>query len=130
MHSIQNSRTWTIFLPATWRSTNTYSNLLDICIAFLAAWWRGIANFEKYRVVLMIRDPRDVLVSRYYSLGYSHTPPSKHSDKYGDFLKERKRIRQITVDEYVVGGGDRLCLCIYQRCVQSLTLPLSGGLCD
>ncbi|MCQ3936012.1 MAG: hypothetical protein DPW18_03075 [Chloroflexi bacterium] len=68
----------------------------------------GIANLEKYRVVLMVRDPRDVLVSEYFSIAYSHSEPSLRGNKYQEFMKMRQQARQITVDEYVAGECDRV----------------------
>jgi len=68
----------------------------------------GIADLEKYLVVLMIRDPRDILVSEYYSYGYSHAVPSRRGNKYAKFMRMRQKARQLTVDEYVIGESDRL----------------------
>jgi len=60
----------------------------------------GIPNIENYRPVIMIRDPRDVLVSAYYSYSTSHGVP--HSkEKATEFLELRNRILAMTVDEYV-----------------------------
>lgn len=68
----------------------------------------GIPEIERYRVILMIRDPRDVLVSEYYSYAFSHSEPSKLGNKYIDFMKMRQKARDVTIDEYVVSESDRL----------------------
>ncbi len=68
----------------------------------------GIPELERYRVVLMIRDPRDVLVSEYYSYAFSHSEPSKLGNKYADFMKMRQKARNVTIDEYVLSECDRL----------------------
>ncbi len=68
----------------------------------------GIPELEKYRVILMIRDPRDVLVSEYYSYAFSHSEPSKLGDKYVDFMKIRQKARNVTIDEYVLSECDRV----------------------
>jgi hypothetical protein len=79
----------------------------------------GISDLEKYLVVLMIRDPRDILVSEYYSYGYSHAVPLKRGNKYDKFMKMRRMARQLTVDEYVIGESDRLYN-TYQRYIRLL----------
>ncbi|MES1021660.1 sulfotransferase domain-containing protein [Gloeocapsa sp. BRSZ] len=65
-----------------------------------------IKNLEKYRILLMLRDPRDVIVSNYYSLGFSHSLPLDE-ERRKEFLEFRGRIQKQTVDEYVVERADR-----------------------
>jgi len=79
----------------------------------------GIPELEKYRVILMIRDPRDVLVSEYYSYAFSHSEPSRLGDKYADFMRMRQKARTVTIDEYVVSECDRVCV-NYERYVSLL----------
>ncbi len=79
----------------------------------------GIPELKKYRVILMIRDPRDVLVSEYYSYAFSHSEPSKLGDKYVDFMRMRQKARTVTIDEYVVSECDRVCV-NYERYVSLL----------
>ena len=55
-----------------------------------------IPNLKNYRVILMLRDPRDVLTSHYYSTVYSHSPINS------TFLKLRNKALNMTVDEYVL----------------------------
>jgi hypothetical protein len=56
----------------------------------------------------MLRDPRDVLVSEYYSTAYSHVAPYGPSAKYEDFIKQRQTAQGVTIDEYVVADSERL----------------------
>ena len=63
----------------------------------------GIPNLDRYKVVLMVRDPRDLLVSSYYSLAYSHPVPLKTSGKHDDFMAARSTARRVSVDEHVLG---------------------------
>ena len=49
----------------------------------------GIPDLEKYKIVLITRDPRDILVSQYYSIAYSHGSPSKFGDKHDGFMSDR-----------------------------------------
>jgi Sulfotransferase domain len=66
----------------------------------------GIANLDRYKVVLMVRDPRDVLVSSYYSVAYSHPEPLPGSGKRDDFLAARETARRSGVDDYALAEGD------------------------
>jgi hypothetical protein len=79
----------------------------------------GIIDFDKYSTVLVIRDPRDILVSEYYSRGYSHAVPSNRGNKYNDFMKTRRQARQFTVDEYVISESDKV-YDTYQRYIKLL----------
>jgi hypothetical protein len=68
----------------------------------------GIHDFEKYSVILMIRDPRDVLVSEYYSYAYSHSEPSRLGNKFNDFMEKRRKARELTISEYALTECDRV----------------------
>jgi len=68
----------------------------------------GILELEKYIIVLMVRDPRDVLVSGYYSIAYSHKTPNQRSDKYEEFIESRKTAKELTIDEHVVAKSKSL----------------------
>lgn len=62
--------------------------------------YRNVPNMEQYNVVLMLRDPRDVLVSMYFSLLYSHSTTSKK------LKKSRKKYRNFTIDSFVLDNLD------------------------
>lgn len=68
----------------------------------------GILNLDQYLVVLMVRDPRDVLVSGYYSVAYSHPEPAYGTEKYKNFLKDKSFAQQATVDEYALAQCERV----------------------
>jgi len=59
-------------------------------------WNIAIQNIEKYKILLILRDPRDVLVSYYYSMRYSHVVI------HNDILQERELASKMTIDEYVL----------------------------
>lgn len=61
----------------------------------------GIPHLESYRTVIMVRDPRDVLVSGYYSYAYSHVAP-KAEEKVDEFKEWREFVQNLTVDEYAI----------------------------
>jgi len=62
----------------------------------------GVPELEQYILVFLVRDPRDLLVSEYYSLAYSHGVPDKRGDKYEQFLKLRRAAQSMTIDDHVV----------------------------
>jgi hypothetical protein len=76
--------------------------------------FEGIPDIEQYRTVLMVRDPRDVLTSLYYSVAYSHPEPAKNGDKHKPFITDRKHAREIRIDEYVLETAESERL-IYQH---------------
>jgi hypothetical protein len=59
----------------------------------------SIKNFEKYKVVTMLRDPRDVLTSLYFSMGYSHSIPE---NKKSEVLSQRAAALNTSIDNYVL----------------------------
>lgn len=62
-------------------------------------WIRGLEN---YRIVIIVRDPRDILVSEYYSIGWSHSIPPRTSHRRAELKKKRVKARELSVDEYVL----------------------------
>ena len=68
----------------------------------------GISELEKYKIVLMVRDFRDLLVSEYYSVAYSHAPPYKRGNKYDLFVRQRIKARKAAIDEYAVTESNRI----------------------
>jgi hypothetical protein len=65
----------------------------------------GIA-LEGFRVILMVRDPRDLLVSEYFSIAFSHMlPPDR--EKRREFAARRRFALEGGVDAYVLRYCDR-----------------------
>lgn len=62
----------------------------------------GIANLDQYRVILMVRDPRDILVSDFYSIRHSHPEPNAKGDKHASFVERRATSLQKTIDQFVL----------------------------
>jgi len=79
----------------------------------------GIENLEAYKILLVVRDPRDVLVSDYFSKVFSHSLPSLESDKRSDFEQRRQQAQAETIDEYVLRSSEKLYN-IYANYVQHL----------
>ena len=56
-------------------------------------------DFKKVKNILLIRDPRDMIVSQYFSAAYSHTIPKKGDVK--DYLIERREnLQNMDIDLY------------------------------
>ncbi|GEM_PF-5408635 len=49
----------------------------------------GIPEFENYKIILMTRDPKDILVSQYYSHAFSHAIPAEEGNKHAGFIAKR-----------------------------------------
>jgi hypothetical protein len=62
--------------------------------------WYPIPEFETYDAVLVIRDPRDILTSKYFSQASTHSVPfSPHKRKI--FFERRERVNNMKIDEFV-----------------------------
>lgn len=58
-------------------------------------------NLDGRKIIFYVRDPRDILVSMYYSFGFSH--PFSPSGEIRAYQQERRRqIQQMTIDQYVL----------------------------
>lgn len=59
-------------------------------------WLHEIPDMGSYPVLLVLRDPRDVMTSHYYSTAYSHALSSR------EMVARREAAQQETPDEYVL----------------------------
>lgn len=66
---------------------------------FYGALPSSIENFENYKVVLMLRDPRDVLSSLFFSTAYSHNIPECYQS---EMLDARNKTLSAGIDNYVL----------------------------
>lgn len=55
-----------------------------------------VSNLSRFKIILILRDPRDVLTSHYYSAAFSHP---EINDK---LILGREKALRLTVDEYVI----------------------------
>lgn len=90
------------------------------CYLGFRTYPEALANSEEFRTarkVFMFRDPRDALVSEYYSDAFSHAVP--RADAAGDgrdlFLKKRAEAQAADIDDWVLDkvGGIRNTLAVY-----------------
>ncbi len=58
-------------------------------------------GWEYFKSVFFLRDPRDSLISRYHSFGFSHGVP-KDKVTQVDFLKERTSIQNTDINSYCI----------------------------
>jgi len=79
-----------------------------------------IPNKEDYSIILHLRDPRDVLVSKYYSRAYSH-PRIVGVFNPSDF--QRQRWRDEGIDRFVLGSAEGLYRRYQQYCDHMLHRP-------
>jgi hypothetical protein len=64
-------------------------------------------NLDRYNSVMVLRDPRDVLVSLYYAQVFSHGPPPDPKKKE-EYLKKSRRARQVGIDQTVLEWADNM----------------------
>ena len=89
--SVENSRPYQrLFIPNGY-IYSVFSGMID--------WIPDQAN---YRTLITVRDPRDILVSEYYSQAYSHAVPPVTSSKRDRFLEGRKTALEQDIDSYVL----------------------------
>jgi hypothetical protein len=74
--------------------------------------YHPLKNIDDYKLVLNIRDVRDVLTSQYFSVAYSHALPTNPVHKK-NFLLRRKNALNSTIDEFVLENS-QLFLTRYQ----------------
>lgn len=108
-------------------------------------WWYGAKLVEdalhaaelapaRARTIVILRDPRDSLVSLYHlTLDPRHEPP-KDSARYQTYLHDRERLRQRGLDEYVLETGNgwvwqlEQVTAFFDRCAPANTLFISYAL--
>ncbi|MGA0369753.1 MAG: sulfotransferase domain-containing protein [Kiritimatiellia bacterium] len=81
------------------RTPERYFRPQGIMMAPLRRWY-PIPDFEKYSAVLVIRDPRDILPSKYFSQASTHSVPFSPK-KRKIFFERRERVKNMSIDEFV-----------------------------
>lgn len=77
------------------------------CYTVFANYVKNIPEVDSYLKVLMVRDPRDILTSHYFSQAYSHPVPGD-PEKAAAFQRARELVLQKTIDEFVLGFSERV----------------------
>lgn len=73
----------------------------------------GLPESEKRKTILTLRDPRDVLTSRFYSQAYAHTIFKQSA------VDRRQRVREMGIDSFVLKECDEI-IARYSRYQQKL----------
>ena len=86
--------------------TNQITNDTILCFSKSGRIYTGFRHYPTFDLdlngvncILLVRDPRDMLVSMYYSVSRSHVVPKKHLS----FMKRRREAALLTVDEFALG---------------------------
>jgi hypothetical protein len=66
-----------------------------------------LPGLERRPIVLILRDPRDVLVSLYHSVAFSHALPGGAAAR-ANFQARRDAARQISIDDFARDAADAL----------------------
>lgn len=59
-------------------------------------YFRRVPDMDKYKTFLMLRDPRDVITSMYFSIAYSHTVFDEK------MIERRAKAQETPIDEFVL----------------------------
>jgi len=74
------------------------------CFAGLRQPWTGdTAHLAHHRKIFLVRDPRDVMVSYYFSMAKSHALPGSGPLR-DSFLSDRQKINQMSISEFINAG--------------------------
>jgi hypothetical protein len=89
---------------------------------FRTAGWIGqLPHFDQFKVLVQLRDPRDVLTSLYYSVAFSHHIPAKNPTLSQRLIAMRKEASRARIDEFVVNEAPRFVETYRQYCQQILS---------
>lgn len=62
----------------------------------------GAGDLGQFKVILLLRDPRDMLTSHYFSIAFSHYVPLGNPEEAGRLLGWRAEAQSKSVDEHVL----------------------------
>ena len=65
------------------------------------------SHMKKMKTIFWVRDPRDILVSLYYSFGFTHSESPNQKIKAHQ-LQRREKKQKMTLDEYVLNEAPNL----------------------
>lgn len=67
-------------------------------------WLRGALSKLQGPKLLLVRDPRDMLVSNFYSLKYSHFFPKEGTDQFFSMLDMLRSSTKLSIDDYCISN--------------------------
>jgi len=59
-----------------------------------------IKNIKQFKVILFVRDPRDILISDYFSLKYSHNVINQK------FIDQKREAKKLDLDQFVLKNAE------------------------
>ncbi|NCJ07076.1 hypothetical protein GS597_11265 [Synechococcales cyanobacterium C] len=65
-----------------------------------------VKNIDDYKIMLMLRDPRNMLVSLYSTIRYNHILPFASVKDRKRMIEDRKKVSSQTIDEFVLDQKD------------------------
>lgn len=80
-----------------------------------------LPHFDQFKVLVQLRDPRDVLTSLYYSVAFSHHIPAQNPTLSQSLIAMRKEASAARIDEFVVKQAPRFVETYRQYCQQILS---------
>ena len=84
----------------------------------------AIENLDQYRIVLNLRDPRDVLVSAYFSMAFSHYVPDKENPEAAKkILAGREATLGSDIDQWVLEAAPNIQRTFADLCNNLLDKP-------
>jgi hypothetical protein len=93
-------------LPDLLRPGNVYGGFRDLPFALLEA-----PLFRAGPKLLLVRDPRDALVSEYFASAYSHPipqPDTTGAQVHEMMHRDRERARRLSLEEHVLANAPRM----------------------
>jgi hypothetical protein len=69
---------------------------------------------SKFKHIFFLRDPRDILVSSYFSMAFTHSEPS-NSIARDRFLSRRNEIKEQDIDDYVLVQAEEWVVPLYKQ---------------
>lgn len=96
--------------------TNSIGNDLDDILFSRGYAYLGFRHFVPYAskfdfssvpILLLVRDPRDMLTSLYFSVKYSHVLPEKKGSAFSKLQDERHRLMSTDIDSFVLSVVDK-----------------------
>ena len=97
----------------------------NIFVAAIARPLRHTAVIAGTQQILAVRDPRDILISDYYSRLYFHPEPIA-DDKTSTFRERRQRAADLSIDDYALGEAERVRL-VFDAYVEVARRPTCLG---
>ncbi len=68
----------------------------------LPAWLRGVLSKLHGPKILLVRDPRDMLVSKFYSLKFSHLFPKEGTEQFSSLVEMERSYTNLSIDDFCI----------------------------